>query len=52
MKVDRNKAAKIFDAIDEVCINCVENIFDFPEICESCPVRKLHDSLDFENTED
>lgn len=32
-------------AIDTVCLNCVEDTLN-KEVCESCPVRKLNDSLD------
>ena len=32
---------KILDAVDIICLNCVEDTLDNPDVCDSCPVRKL-----------
>lgn len=37
--------AKILEAIDIVCLNCVEDTLEDNSCCENCPVRKTHDSL-------
>lgn len=36
---------KILEAIDIVCLNCVEDTLTDNSCCENCPVRKTHDSL-------
>lgn len=45
MKVDREEAGKILDAVDTICINCVEDTLNDNSVCENCPVRKLCNSL-------
>ena len=42
----RDRADQILDAVDVVCINCVEDTLNNDGICEKCPVRKLCNSLD------
>ena len=41
----RHEEDKILEAIDVVCLNCVENTLDDESICKKCPVRRLSDSL-------
>ena len=48
MKLDRYDAGKILDAVDTVCLNCVEDTLDHPEVCESCPVRKMCNSIEYD----
>lgn len=36
---------KIFEAIDLVCLNCVEDTLTDNSCCENCPVRKTVDFL-------
>lgn len=36
---------KILEAIDTVCLDCLENTLENPSVCDSCPVRKLADSI-------
>jgi len=36
---------KILEAIDIVCLNCVEDTLTDNSCCENCPVRKTADSL-------
>lgn len=40
------KETKILDAIDLVCLNCVEDTLNNENICDNCPVRKLADHID------
>lgn len=47
MKVNREEAGIIFDAVDIVCMNCVEDTLNDHNICDACPVRKLCNSLEF-----
>lgn len=35
---------EICGAVDVICLNCVEDLLQHPEICENCPVRKMYDS--------
>lgn len=51
MKIDREEAGKILDAADTVCVNCIEDTFNNPNICESCPVRKICTSLEYDEAE-
>lgn len=48
MKVDREEAGKILDAVDTVCINCVEDTLNNHNICENCPVRKMCNSIEYD----
>ena len=32
---------KIFEAVDIVCLNCIEDTLEDNSVCERCPVRKL-----------
>lgn len=41
----RHEADKLLEAIDVVCLNCVEDTLNDESICEKCPVRRLSDSL-------
>lgn len=36
---------EILEAIDLVCLNCVEDTLTDNLCCENCPVRKTYDSL-------
>ena len=36
---------KILDAVDTVCLNCVEDTLEDNTCCDTCPVRKLADSI-------
>ena len=36
---------KILEAIDLVCLNCVEDTLTDNSCCENCPVRKTYNSL-------
>ena len=36
---------KVLEAIDMVCLNCVEDTLQDNSCCDKCPVRKLCDSL-------
>ena len=49
MKVDREEAAKIFDAIDTICMTCDEDMSYSPCTCHNanCFIRKLYNSLEF-----
>lgn len=51
MKIDREKVEKILDAVCTVCMNCVEDTLNNSNICESCPVRKLWGSLEYDEVE-
>lgn len=51
MKVDRKMREKILDAVDTVCMNCVEDTLNNPNTCESCPVRKMCTSLEYDEAE-
>ena len=51
MKVDREESGKILDAIDTVCINCVEDTLNNQDKCKDCPVRKLSESLEWDEAE-
>ena len=35
----------VCEAIDVVCLNCVEDTLRDNSCCETCPVRKLYDSI-------
>lgn len=35
----------VCEAIDVVCLNCVEDTLLDNSCCETCPVRKLYDSI-------
>ena len=37
---------EILNAIDLVCLNCVEDTLNNENICDNCPVRKLSDQID------
>ena len=39
------------DAIDTVCMNCIEDTLNNEEICETCPVRKSADVFRASNSE-
>lgn len=51
MKVDREEAGKILDAVDIICINCVEDTLNNQGKCDNCPVRKLSESLEWNESE-
>ena len=51
MKIDREDAGKILDAVDTVCLNCVEDTLNNPNVCEGCPVRKMCDSLEYDDAD-
>lgn len=36
---------RFLEAVDEVCMNCIEDTIENPDICENCPVRKTCDFL-------
>lgn len=36
---------KILDAVDIVCLNCIEDTLEDNACCDTCPVRKLADSI-------
>lgn len=36
---------EILDAVDTVCLNCVEDTLEDNACCDTCPVRKLADSI-------
>ena len=38
-------AGEILEAIDIVCLNCVEDTLTDNSCCENCPVRKTYNSL-------
>lgn len=44
--MNKEKEDKILDAVDIVCLNCVENTLEDNSVCEKCPVRKLCNSLE------
>ena len=35
----------VCEAIDLVCLNCIEDTAGDNSCCDSCPVRKLYDSI-------
>ena len=35
-----NKEKEILDAVDVICLNCVEDTLSDENICSNCPVRK------------
>ena len=43
--MERNEYKKFLDAVDVVCINCVEDTLNNSEVCDHCPIRKTCDSL-------
>ena len=43
--MDKEKENAILDAVDVVCLNCVEDTLNDNSVCENCPVRKLCNSL-------
>lgn len=36
---------KFLEAVDIVCMDCVEDTLNNPDVCETCPVRKTCDYL-------
>lgn len=38
-------ATDLVATIDKVCLNCIEDTLQHPEVCTKCPVRKLCDTL-------
>lgn len=42
---NRVKAEEILEAVDTVCLNCVEELLEHPEVCERCPVKKVCGSV-------
>ena len=44
--MSREERDIILDAIDTVCMHCVEDTLNNGEVCEECPVRKLARSLE------
>ena len=42
----KNKEEEILNATNIVCLNCVEDTLNNEDICDSCPVRKLCESLE------
>ena len=43
--MDKEKENAILDAVDVVCLNCVEDTLNDNSVCEKCPVRKMSNSL-------
>lgn len=39
---------EVLNAIDVVCLNCVEDTLNNENICDNCPVRKLANALNEE----
>ena len=46
MKMSKEKENEILDAVDVVCLNCVEDTLNDNSVCKKCPVRKLCNSLE------
>ncbi len=47
MKIDREEAGKILEAVDVVCMNCREDTLN-NNVCDNCPVRKMCNELEWE----
>lgn len=47
MKIGREEAGRILYEADVICMNCVEDTLN-NDICDSCPVRKICDELEWE----
>lgn len=45
-KMSKEKENEILDAVDVVCLNCVEDTLNDNSVCKKCPVRKLCNSLE------
>lgn len=41
--MDKIEFDKYTEAVDLVCLNCTAPTLDYPEVCDSCPVRKSVD---------
>lgn len=41
----KTKHDKFLEAVDTVCLNCVEDTINNPGVCENCAVRKTCDAL-------
>lgn len=46
MKIDREEAEKILEAVDVVCMNCIEDTLN-KNVCDNCPVRKMCNELEW-----
>lgn len=44
--VSKEELNKIIEAADVICLRCVEDTLNHPEVCDSCPVRKLCDAIE------
>ena len=51
MIVTESEAEKILDAMETVCIYCIEDTLSNPSVCEHCPVSKTCDSLEWDDVE-
>lgn len=40
-----DRDVKLLDAIDTVCLNCIEDTLEDNSCCDKCPVRKLYDCI-------
>lgn len=43
--MDQQEFLRYKEAADRVCIECVENTLEHPEVCDSCPVRKSYEMI-------
>ena len=46
METSKQEEKEILNAVDVVCINCVEDTLTKEGMCESCPVRKLSEAIE------
>lgn len=43
--ISQKEYLEFLDAVDVVCLNCVEDTLNDDEVCNRCPVRKTCDYL-------
>lgn len=46
MKIDREEVGKILEAVDVLCMNCIEDTLH-NNVCDNCPVRKMCNELEW-----
>lgn len=49
--VDNYTKSKIIDAAGTICMECLEDTLNNPNVCNNCPVRKLCNSLEINKEE-
>lgn len=50
MKIEREEAGKLLDAVDTVCMYCVMDTLN-TSVCDNCPVRIMCESLNWDEAD-